>query len=128
MLGDGPEVDAWLGLMERHSTVDRLVTFFYDSLSSMMSQAEEFFSLQQGMYDSYEVRIGKAIAKIADNMMDRLNSLRCCHRRCSSFLEGSRILSRSGRESPRWHPLAPLVEARDPCPPYYPTLRRTLRQ
>lgn len=44
MLDDGPEADVWLGLMERHGSIDELVTFFYDSLSSMMSQVEEFFS------------------------------------------------------------------------------------
>jgi hypothetical protein len=43
MLNDGPEADAWLGLMEKWGTIDELVTFFYDSLSGMMGRAEEFF-------------------------------------------------------------------------------------
>lgn len=63
-MDDGPKVDAWLGLIERRGTIDELVAFFYDSLSGMMSQAKEFFRLQHGMYDSCEVRIGKAIAKL----------------------------------------------------------------
>lgn len=45
VLNDSPEVDAWLKLMERRGAIDELVTFFYDSLSSMMGRAEEFFGL-----------------------------------------------------------------------------------
>lgn len=41
--------------MEQRGTIDELVAFFYDSLLGMMGQADEFFSLQQGMYDSCEV-------------------------------------------------------------------------
>jgi hypothetical protein len=55
-LDDGPEADAWLELMERCGAIDGLVAFFYDSLSRMMCRGEEFFNLQHGMYDSYEVR------------------------------------------------------------------------
>lgn len=43
MLDDGPEADAWLELMERRGTIDELIAFFYDSLSGMMGQVEEFF-------------------------------------------------------------------------------------
>ena len=46
VLNDGPEVDAWLGLMEKRGAINELVTFFYHSLSGMMRQMEEFFGLQ----------------------------------------------------------------------------------
>ena len=45
MLNNGPKVVAWLELMEQRGTIDKLVTFFYDSLSGIMGWAEEFFSL-----------------------------------------------------------------------------------
>jgi hypothetical protein len=41
--------------MEQRGAIDELVAFFYDSPSGMMGQVEEFFSLQQGMYDSCKV-------------------------------------------------------------------------
>ena len=41
--------------MEKWGAIDELVAFFYDSLSGMMSQAEEFFGLQQGVYNSCKV-------------------------------------------------------------------------
>ena len=45
VLDDGPKANAWLGLMEKRGAIDELVAFFYDSLSSMMGQSEEFFGL-----------------------------------------------------------------------------------
>ena len=46
--------------MKRRGTFDELVAFFYDSFVEMTGRAGEFFGLQQGIYDSYEVRIGWA--------------------------------------------------------------------
>lgn len=42
VLDDGPEADAWLGLMKRRVTIEELVAFLYDSISSMTARAEEF--------------------------------------------------------------------------------------
>ena len=45
MLDNSPEADVWLGLMEKRGAIDELAAFFYDSLSSMISRAEDFFGL-----------------------------------------------------------------------------------
>lgn len=57
MLDDGPDADAWLGLMKRRVIVEELVAFLYDSISSMTARAEEFLGHQQGVFDTCEVLI-----------------------------------------------------------------------
>lgn len=126
MLDDGPEANAWLGLMEKRGAIGELVAFFYDSLSSMMGWVEEFFGLQQGVYESCEVHASKMIFQITSGVTGCLSSsCRRC-RRVSSFPGRSRILSGSGRGLPYWRPPTPSTWAIDSCLPCSPTLHRTL--
>jgi hypothetical protein len=44
--------------MKWRGAFDELVAFFYDSFMEMTGHMGEFFSLQWGIYDSNEVRVG----------------------------------------------------------------------
>ena len=108
--------------MEKWGAIDELVAFFYDSLSGMMSQAEEFFGLQQGVYNSCKVWADEIICRIASDATDCLNPSRGHCRQFSSSPRRSQILFGSGKGLPRWHPLAPLAGAINSCLPCFLTL------
>lgn len=49
--------------MKWRASIEELLTFFYDSFSSMTARAEEFFGHRQGVFNTCEVRTSRLIVK-----------------------------------------------------------------